>query len=60
MNEGRTSIQRDIESLEEWSHRKFNKDKCKVLQQERKDIFSGTGWGSVLQKTIWVFRQRTT
>lgn len=58
MNEGRTSIQRDIERLEEWPQRKHNKDKCEVLLQERKGTCSGMGWGSALQKTIWVFRQR--
>lgn len=37
MHEGRTAIQRDLEGLEEWPGRKFNKDKCKVLQWGRKD-----------------------
>lgn len=43
MHEGRMAIQRDLESLEEWSDREFNKDKCKVLKWGRKGPCSGTG-----------------
>lgn len=65
MHEGRMAIQRDLESLEEWSDREFNKDKCKVLKWGRKGPCSGTGWGltgwgAALQKRIWVSRQRAS
>jgi len=36
LHEGRTAIQRDFKSLEEWSDSKFNTDKCKVLKWEGK------------------------
>lgn len=65
MHEGRTAIQRDLQSLEEWLDRKFNKDKYKVLQWGMKGPCSGTGWGLMswgpaLQKRIWVSRKRVS